>query len=420
MSHKFGFPAMTHRASNGNNLKSPKKTQKPNVYRVVDIVMDENHPRVKSGEFKWPSCMGLAICVGTAPINFGKEITALPINTNSKNFPVVNECVDITRGTIPNSNGTQYFYDKPIALYGGTATNGNFFPSTTQTITPPSQNLDYTQVGNGAVNIISNQLQQIQTSSPDNPSQATFTEKSDIHPLMPFEGDILREGRFGNSLRFGSTSKSNSIFANNWSTSGDNGNPITILRNGQPDDASKTPGYLPIVEDINKDLSSIYLTSTQKIPFSLANENFVSYTTPPTTPAQYSNSQVILNSNRIILNAKSDSVLISGQKSVGLSSNGSINLESTSEINITSKLVHLGNKNANQSVLRGDETIEYLKILINELQNIAEALKVTQDWPGGTPVPNPVILTTANSALQVFNNVYNQIDSVKSKIVKTI
>ena len=122
----------------------------------------------------------------------------------------------------------------------------------------------------------------------------------------------------------------------------------------------------------------------------------------------------------LVINASADSVLISGQNSVGISSNGSINLESTSEMNLSSKLVRLGGKNADQSVLRGDETIEYLKILITELQNLSEALKVIQDWPSGTPVPNPIILATANSALQVFENVYNEIDSVKSKTVKTL
>ena len=53
------------------------------------------------------------------------------------------------------------------------------------------------------------------------------------------------------------------------------------------------------------------------------------------------------------------------------------------------------------------------------MQNLAEALKVIQDWPGGAPSPNPVMLTAANSAVQVFENVYNEIDSVRSKIVKT-
>jgi hypothetical protein len=257
-----------------------------------------------------------------------------------------------------------------------------------------------------------------------NPNQDTFVEKADVHPLLPFNGDVIYEGRWGNSIRFGSTTvtpqgTSPSQITNNWSSTGSNGDPITILRNGQPV-SSSDEGWIPLTENISQDLSSVYLTSYQQIPFSIANENFISYTTPPITPAQYINPQVILNSDRVVINAKSDSVLISGQNSVGLSSNGSVNIESTSEINLSSKLVRLGGVKADQSVLKGDTTVEYLKILITELQNLSEALKVVQDWPSGAPVPNPVILTTANSALQVFKNVYNEIDSVKSKTVKTL
>jgi len=70
--------------------------------------------------------------------------------------------------------------------------------------------------------------------------------------------------------------------------------------------------------------------------------------------------------------------------------------------------------------LRGDETVEYLKTLITELQNISEALKAVQNWPGGVATPNPLLLTTATSALQVFRTIYNEIDNVKSKTVKTV
>jgi hypothetical protein len=77
-----------------------------------------------------------------------------------------------------------------------------------------------------------------------NESQATFVEKKDIHPLYAFAWVIhYIEGRHGQSLRFGSTAnchlsepKGNkkSSIENNWSNSGKNGDPITILRNGQP------------------------------------------------------------------------------------------------------------------------------------------------------------------------------------------
>jgi hypothetical protein len=387
--------------------------------RVTDIVLDENHPKFKDvGE--WNGIGAIFYQFVNQSGTTTDSSYALPYDSQQKTYPLVNEIVLLF--SLPNqqmganTSNQSYFYLKPLGIWNHP--HHDAYPNLV-TSNNPQQSQDYKATDQGVVRRVTDNSTEIELNSPVNPSQNTFVEKADIHPLMPYMGDSLLEGRHGQSLRFGSTAKSQSEISNNWSAAGINGDPITILRNGQPTKVSDR-GWIPIVENISQDLSSIYLTSYQKIPFSIANENFISYTTPPTTPAQYINPQIILNSDRIVINAKNDSVLISGQNSVGISSNGSINIESTSEINIASKLTRLGSKSANQSVLRGDETVEYLKILINELQNIAEALKVVQDWPGGAPVPNPVVLTAANSALQVFNNVYNQIDSVKSKIVKTL
>ena len=419
MSVKFGFPSMSNRAVNTNNSRNKsKKNNQPLIIRVTDMILDENHPLIKDGKYGLNS-LGLIIGVGTQPNNFSRLFTALPANPNLKKIPTINEHVEIFQSTIPNSNGIQWLYKEPLGLFGSSTPNGNQFPSTTYNINPPTQNISYTQANLGAVNVVSPTPPEIPITSISNPSQATYVAKSNINPLLPFEGDIIHEGRYGSSLRFGSTAKSKSQYANNWSTSGNNGDPITILRNGQSPNTDDR-GWIPVTENINDDLSSIYLTSYQKIPFGLTNENFISYIKPPLTPSQFSNPQIILNSDRIILNAKNDSILISGQNSVGISSNESINIESIKEINLSSKLIRLGGTNADQSVLKGDKTVEYLKILITELQNIAEALKVIQDWPGGAPTPNPTMLLTANSSLQVFENVYNEIDSIKSKIVKTL
>ena len=386
--------------------------------RVTDIVLDENHP-------KW-NIVGRWNGIGAIFYEFVNQSAtgtatnyALPYDAQSKTYPLVNEIVLLF--SLPNNNMGQstnsksYFYLKPLGIWNHP--HHDAYPN--PTTYGPNQQQDYKATEFGAVRQVTDGSTDINLNSPINPSQNTFVEKVDIHPLMPFMGDSLLEGRYGQSLRFGSTAKSKSTINNNWSNAGANGDPITILRNGQPTKVSPE-GWIPITENIRQDLSSIYLTSYQKIPFSIANENFVSYTNPPSTPSSYTNPQIILNSSRIVINASTDSVLISGQNSVGISSNRSINLESTSEMNLSSKLVRLGGKNADQSVLRGDETIEYLKILITELQNLSEALKVIQDWPSGAPVPNPIILATANSALQVFENVYNEIDSVKSKTVKTL
>jgi hypothetical protein len=419
MINRVGLPGLVKNLS--TNSKSTVGNTSPTYItgRVLDIILDENHPDF-SIQGEWNSIGTIQFKIVSSD-NVGNIRFAKPLYPNIKCFPIVNELVVIFLITIPSivneSYTTEYYYMNGVSFWNHPHHNSTPIPF--ENNLPPSQQLDYQQTEGGLVRRITDGSSEIELNSPLNPSQNTFIERSNIHPLLSFSGDMIYEGRWGNSLRLGSTAKSKSLYNNNWSSVGENGDPITVIRNGQPKNVS-TEGWLPITEDISKDLSSIYLTSTQKIPFSLSNENFISYTTPPITPAQYSNPQIIFNSDRIILNAKSDSILISGQNSVGLSSNGSINVESTDSINISSKLINLGDKNASQSVLKGDDTVEYLKILINELQNIAEALKVIQDWPGGVATPNPIALTVANSSLQVFNKVYNQIDDIKSKIVKTV
>jgi hypothetical protein len=397
-----------------NNLKGQMVAA-----RVIDIVLDENHPKYKDvGQWNGIGAIFFELVNKSGTGN--TRSFALPYDSQQKTYPLINEIVLLF--SLPNQQigantaNQSFFYLKPLGIWNHP--HHDAYPN----LAIPkivNKSKDYQATENGIVKKTINKPEGINLNSPINPSQNTFVEKSNIHPLMPYMGDSLIEGRHGQSIRFGSTAKSKSEISNNWSSTGNNGDPITILRNGQPTQVSDR-GWIPITEDITQDLASVYLTSYQKIPFSIANENLVSYTTKPTLPAQYANPQIILNSDRIVLNAKNDSVLISGQNSVGISSNGSVNLESTSEMNLASKLVRLGGVKANQSVLRGDETVAYLKILITELQNLSEALKVVQDWPSGAPVPNPVLLTAANSAVEVFGNVYNEIDSVKSKTVKTL
>jgi hypothetical protein len=400
---KFGFPSMVNKASSnkGNNsLSSGNKNYF--LVRVTQVNLDPSLP---------PSAIGSISgeIINANAISSGKIIPNItPSDPYRTIVPLINEYVWVRYIINPNSFGGQYVYDSPLSMYGIASVNINPNPSPTSTQTlPPSQQLNYSQVENGAYNVVDNNSINLNPTS-------NFSEKGNIHPLLPYTGDVLYEGRWGQSIRFSSTLKN----SNSWSTAGTDGDPITILRNGQ-DPNSSDFGAEPITENIKNDLSSLYLTSYQNIPFSIANENFISYTTPPTTPAQFTNPQIILNSDRIILNAKSDSILISGDKSVGISSNESVNIEAK-QIYLDGVDIRLGRKDASQAVLKGNDTVEYLKILITEMKNLTEALKSIQDWPQGAPVPNSAMLTVANSAQKVFEKVYDNIDSIKSTFVKTI
>ena len=102
----------------------------------------------------------------------------------------------------------------------------------------------------------------------------TFTEPKRVYPLQPFEGDDLFEGRTGQSIRFTSTILGDdSIYDKKCTWKGSIKNdPLMILR------VKKSTGQITQVtnssqsnnkysiESIDDDESSIYLTSTQKLP----------------------------------------------------------------------------------------------------------------------------------------------------------
>jgi hypothetical protein len=104
----------------------------------------------------------------------------------------------------------------------------------------------------------------------------TFVEKGDIRSLLPEEGDVLLEGRFGNSIRFSSTTKQK-IINNPWSTAGEPGMPITIIRNNQSNIDINSDPWVPVYEDPNNDGSSIYLCAGQDIPLNYASKNLKSF-----------------------------------------------------------------------------------------------------------------------------------------------
>lgn len=82
-------------------------------------------------------------------------------------------------------------------------------------------------------------------------------------PLKPYEGDFILQGRFGASVRLGSTSVDHTT--NEWSDNGGAaGNPIMIVS------ANRTNSSTPIMEQVNKNDSTIYLCSSQAIPIEIS------------------------------------------------------------------------------------------------------------------------------------------------------
>ena len=524
--------------------------------RVKSIVLDSSHEKYNE--------VGQENGIGTIFINpLGSStdepttLSALPLFPNVKSFPLVNEIVYTLALPSPNNqlelSSETLYYINPVNIWNHPHHNAIPFSPPNANL-PSSQTKDYQQVEAGSVRRVTDQSTEIKLGN-------TFIERSNIHPLTPFEGDVIHEGRWGNSIRLGSTVVKSStttptykdinqsykekltfnsngtiispqfkvtleqlntkvaqfvtqypkysisvsllgqesqvpnppgysvgdlaitrvqnlediLFnypyldtnitanatvgptpyirgidnpndpkytneqfaqiqvslqakvestpistpsssANNWSNSGASGDPITIIRNGQSLNASND-GWVHITENINDDLSSLYLTSTQQLPIIVSSLNYYSYSTEPISPQEYTGNQIVLNSDRLLFNSKTDHILLSSPKSISLSSLESVNID-TSNLVIQANELYLGSKNATEPVLLGDTTVELLFQLLENLATLTSNLSNQVGVPEGVRLePTATVASLVNNNI---NDLIRNINDLKSKYVKTV
>lgn len=415
MSTQYGFPSFNNTQNNQNQgalaqaIAAAGSQLTP--VRVKSIILTSEHPRFKElGE--WNSLGTIEFEPVSNPSGQSNKLSvAYPLYPNVKNYPLVNEIVFLI--SLPSTgigltwNAARSYYVSVVSLWNHP--HHNAYPENPN-VAPPSQTKDYTQTQAGSIRRVTDQSTEIFLGQ-------TFKERSNIHPLLPFEGDFIQEGRWGNSIRFGSTVR-RAGERNSWSSFGLDGDPIIILRNGQPSDASDE-GWVPITEDINKDLSSIYSTSTQKIPLEASSTSYVSYKSDsPTNPKEYKdNPQIILNSGRLVFNTTQDHILLSSKKSINLNAVTSINVDAPDTI-IQSTNVYLGSKDATEPVLLGDTTVSLLKTLVQNLQSFMQICSTLVGVPSGAPLAP--LNAVASQLITTLSQLNTNLDSTKSKYVKTV
>lgn len=217
-----------------------------------------------------------AINKGSLKRKFPQGSIAYPLDGNYRKMPLINEIVFVILGPSRkrlldgNSDAVEFYYTSAVNIWNGVHLNALPSPNTLPSSTNNSSNQN-----------VDKGIENNEDGPQPEPSYGQlFTENPAIRNLYPQEGDVIFEGRFGNSLRFTSTNtqpSSSKSIQSPWSTTGKNGTPLTILRNGQVDAGIRNNDWFPIYENIQQDDSSIYLTSGQTIPVALASTIFDSY-----------------------------------------------------------------------------------------------------------------------------------------------
>lgn len=172
---------------------------------VVDIILNESHADWKS--YKFPGIIKFR-----SKFNIGtdfKNITAIakPYSSNNINYPIIGEMVSIILAAGVNVlqnnivfTENSFYYLPPINIFGDTNINS----------IPDGFNLTGSK------------------------SNTTFSPKTVIRNVI-YDGDIIQEGRFGNSIIYGSTvSNQSSNVYNEFGSNTDakHGDPFIVIRNG--------------------------------------------------------------------------------------------------------------------------------------------------------------------------------------------
>jgi len=366
-------------------------------------------------------------------------LKAYPFFPNNTSYPLIDEivlCFNLPSQYIGSQQANErLYYINSVNIWNNP--HVNFFPSPKRTNgnIPATENRSYEDIF--STSFPKNLDSQDNTSLPS--IQKTFKERDNIHPLQPYMGDVISQGRFGNSIRFGSTNQNpkDEKPSNNWSdykgeskifnttVKAQTGDPILILRNGQPVVKRKLPKngkfpWMPIDEQINWDLSSIYMTSNQQIEIETSGkwENLInSYkgTTAPANPKNYAGGpQVIIRSDRLVFNARQDSIILNAENSVHLSSNESLNFD-TKKFSIDCSNIRLGTATASEPLILGNKFLFDLNQLLIGLSSLCTVLQTQQIWPAGAPVNDVPVNTAATALYGLITTMQGRIETYKSR-----
>ena len=170
--------------------------------RVVDVILDATHPEYeKYGRSNAIGAIKYSIADRAIDVSDPSTLpVAFPISSNIRFLPLKNEIVLLTDGpTVEASNNlstdSHKYYTTVVSVWNH-----------------PNHNASIDAGSSAKVDFGSD-----------------FEENTEIKPLQPFPGDTLIEGRLGQSIRLSGTSGYGNIFSDN----SNNGDPFTIISNGQ-------------------------------------------------------------------------------------------------------------------------------------------------------------------------------------------
>jgi len=240
---------------------------------------------------------------------------------NFQQVPLIGEHIACIKGpssmTNPGTMSTTYFYLGPISIHGNNHLN------------PMPGSMDVDKAGGGGLGLAASVGGAAMSKFRYKPGE-NFKEKKDVLKLQPYEGDIIIEGRNRSSIRLGSSMLGNTMaYAKQPFYKGAQNSPITIIANGHKKQSGpaaiakigigklaksfSTPTYG--LENPDDTESIFIMSSDHKIDMKLAKAS-KKIGKDVKKLSVYLKPQIIASSDRIILNANKDDIILIGKKDV--------------------------------------------------------------------------------------------------------
>ena len=312
-----------------SNTQNPKGWEyyELEIAEVMEVFdSEEKLPENDKGEKIW----GLLGCIKARPHQSSKdEIVAKlkiyqPLDINMTKMPLRNEHVVVVKYL-----GNHYFL--PVVSMLGSV-NANIIPGT-------SGFRDQKMIDDDFIYDFFEANQE-------------FGNDEKIKRLLPREGDVTLEGRFGNTIRFGSAI----VEGAHGDEPSTQDSPNILMRVGQLTDAElfyetnlrdeiENINFKPAEENINSDGSSIWMTTDQKVNLDIeeTNADDHSYMTSFHEDDQpnLGGKQITINSDRVTFNTKRGKILGFSHDGIGFSTKKAFTVDADDGLNINSAILSI-------------------------------------------------------------------------------
>ena len=152
----------------------------------------------------------------------------------------------------------------------------------------------------------------------------------------------------------------------------------------------------------------------------------------PKSPQSYTGNQVLINSDRLVFNAKTDSILLFSDKVIGFSTNGSFHFDTSpekeSKFVINSPNIYLGlqynNTLPEEPAVLGDELCTNLDDILDLIDSIYSDIAFQISYMSTTPgTPTGPFINNVNlfqKRQREIENIRSNIQDIKSKNIKLV